>query len=65
MKKGNVIPRKATKLSVTFTHDSGYHKAGESTVVEKNEFGDWTDGKFRYLVAHLRNAEHCSLSVIA
>lgn len=62
--KNNVIPRKATKIEVTFNRDVGNHKAGDTTVIEKNEFGQWSDGKYAYFVSMLRTPEICTLKVL-
>lgn len=62
--KNNVIPRKATKLAITFKKDTSGHKTGDTTIVEKDEFGFWSDGQYRYCVAHLRNPELCTLEVL-
>ena len=63
--KHNVIPRKATELAVTFNKDTPGNKAGDVTIVKKNEFGYWSDGKYCYFVEHLRNPEFCKLDVIS
>ena len=63
--KNNVIPRKAIKIAVTFVRDLMDYPKGHTTVVEKNEWGYWSDGKYRYSVGHLRDPEICTLKIIA
>lgn len=63
--KHNVIPRKATKLAVTFNRETSHHKAGDTVIATKDpDRGYWTDGRCWMPGALLRNPEVCSLEVI-
>lgn len=64
----NRIPRAATKLEVTELVGSSAYQAGETYIVEKDEFG-WHSqkGEQRYFhfASHLRNENFCKIKVIA
>ena len=62
--KGNKVPRDATKLKLTAKQESSAHKPGDTTVIVKDEFGRWTDGKYQYLIAHIRNSEYYDVEVL-
>ena len=62
--KGNKVPRDATKLKLTAKQESSAHKPGDTTVIVKDEFGRWTDGKYQYLIAHIRNSDYYDVEVL-
>lgn len=62
--KGNVIPRTATKLAVTFKISTSAHRPGDTVTIEKNDQGRWTGGGYAYFVGMLRNPDVCTLEVL-
>ena len=64
----NRIPRSATKLEVTFLHNTNASKTNDKCIVEKTDHG-WVGNingeSYLFFVQHLRNENYCALKVIA
>lgn len=61
----NVIPRKAKRIAITFLIDTSYNAIGTTTIVEKNAWGDWSDGRCWYPVGMMRDGTICKLDILA
>lgn len=59
-----ILPRGCKKIEVTFLVDTSAYKAGSTAVIEKTEYGNWSDGQFTYFVSMLRNPEICKVKVL-
>lgn len=62
--KGNKIPRDATKLKLKSKLTTSAHKVGDETIIEKDEFGRWTDGEYQYPIGIIRNQNVYDVEVL-